>query len=94
MDQIFGFLDNADQVFLQLCHISHQLSFLCSGKLDLEMTSFIRASDIAVKQEPAADSISVRTRILGLLYSVCELDAHSVSGNDHTMSFFPIGHMN
>lgn len=68
--------------------------FSARGKLDLEMTSFIRASDIAVKQEPAADSISVRTRILGLLYSVCELDAHSVSGNDHTMSFFPIGHMN
>lgn len=55
VDQIFGFLDNADQVFLQLCHISQQLSFLCSGKLDLEMTSFIRASDIAVKQGPAAD---------------------------------------
>lgn len=68
--------------------------FLCSGKLDLEMTSFIRASDIAVKQGPAADSISVKTRILGLLYSVCELDAHSVSGNDHTMSFFAIGYMN
>lgn len=55
VDQIFGFLDNADQVLLQLCHISQQLSFLCSGKLDLEMTSFIRASDIAVKQGPAAD---------------------------------------
>lgn len=58
------------------------------------MISFIRVSDIVVKQGLVDDSMSVRIRILGLLYSVCEFDVYSVLGNDYIMFFFFIGYMN